>query len=275
MATNESDTPAGENAAEGVGDAVEPANTPAGVEAAADAKTENAKMEKSEKSEKTDSDTEKAKERRSRLSDSAVTLSMRSLLIGGLITALIAALVVFVIRDVSARSDLRSLETDQADRATAERIAGEYAVDAATLDYEDLTPWVSAMREGVSPELSRKYEVIGQAMEQILTPLRMKTTAELVTANTEDVAGDVYRVVAVVNVNTTTVQNPAGGSTVAVYTLVLDRAQDWLITDVGDPTQAITDNLGSGAGENPPPAPAPAPGPDPTPGPPAEPTPGG
>ncbi len=254
MAPNATDTPADEKASEALGvvvdsDAVESAG-------GADPETTTAETDEGK-------DEGKKEERRSRLSDSSVTFSMRSLLIGGLITALIAALVVFVVRDVSARSDLRALETDQADRATAERIAGEYAVDAATLDYDDLTPWVSAMRKGVSPELSRKYEVIGQAMEQILTPLRMKTTAELVTANTEDVAGEVYRVVAVVNVNTTTVQNPAGGSTVAVYTLVLDRDQDWLITDVGDPTQAISDKLGTGGGENPAPAP------------PAEPTPGG
>ena len=247
MAPNATDTPADEKASEALGvvvdsDAVESAG-------GADPETTTAETDEGK-------DEGKKEERRSRLSDSSVTFSMRSLLIGGLITALIAALVVFVVRDVSARSDLRALETDQADRATAERIAGEYAVDAATLDYDDLTPWVSAMRKGVSPELSRKYEVIGQAMEQILTPLRMKTTTRYTSPATSSVF-------AVVNVNTTTVQNPAGGSTVAVYTLVLDRDQDWLITDVGDPTQAISDKLGTGGGENPAPAP------------PAEPTPGG
>ena len=214
---------------------------------------------------------------RSRLADSAVTVSTRSLLIGGLIAALVAGLLVFAIRDFSARNQLHALQSEQSERETAERIAGEYAVNAATLDYQDLTPWINAMQKGVSPELSKKYEVIGQTMEQVLTPLRMKTTAELVTAKTEDVSGDVFRVVAVVNIDTTTVQTPAGGSTVAVYTLVLDRSKDWMITDVGDPTRAIADNLGTGSGDAPneaPPAGAPA-AEVPAPEPPTAPTPGG
>ncbi|MFZ2501351.1 MAG: hypothetical protein WAW88_01580, partial [Nocardioides sp.] len=57
---------------------------------------------------------------RPRRGDSAVTLSIRSLVMGGvaaaLIAALIAALVVFVVRDVSARNKLEALETSQAER---------------------------------------------------------------------------------------------------------------------------------------------------------------
>ena len=146
---------------------------------------------------------------------------------------------VFVFRDVSARDDLEQLRAEQQDRNRAEQIAGDYAVHAATLDYKDLTPWISAMKTGVSPELQRQYDVVGSAMEQVLTPLRMQTTAALVSAKTIDVAGNNFRVQAAVNMDMKTAQLPGGSNTVAVYSLTIDKGNGWTITSVGDPTSAI------------------------------------
>ncbi|MEE4021610.1 hypothetical protein V1Y59_00860 [Gordonia sp. PKS22-38] len=195
-----------------------------------------------------------------------LSISVGTLAISVVVIALVAALVTFAYRDFSARDELNALKSEAADSAAAEEVAGRYAVAAATLDYEDLTPWIAAMKDGVSPELQKKYDVIGQAMEQIITPLRMQTTAELVLAKTTESNGDMFQVDAVVNVNTTSVQTPDGGSAVAVYTVTLDRSQDWLITEVGDPTGAIPGSLEGAAPEAapqesaPPPPPSPAPG---------------
>ena len=73
---------------------------------------------------------------------------------------------------------------------------------AATLDYKDLTPWAANLKKGVSGELSKQFDVAVPAMQQILTPIRMSTTATLVSSKTTDVAGDIYRVTAVVDVTT-------------------------------------------------------------------------
>ena len=181
-----------------------------------------------------------------------------SLLAGGLIVVLAATTALFVLRDSSARSDLDTMRATAADEADAEQVAGKYAVSAATLDYQDLTPWITAMKKGVSPELSKRYDAVGQTMEQIITPLRMKTSAELVTTSVSDSEGDLFRVDAVVNVNTATVQNPGGTNAVAVYKLTLDRSKDWLITEVGDPTNTVAGNLGSAPDAPAPAAPAPA-----------------
>ncbi|MGO3326403.1 hypothetical protein [Gordonia sp. (in: high G+C Gram-positive bacteria)] len=181
-----------------------------------------------------------------------------SLLAGLLIVVLAATTVLFVLRDSSARSDLDAMRASAADDAGAQEVAGKYAVSAATLDYQDLTPWITAMKKGVSPELSKRYDAVGQTMEQIITPLRMKTSAELVTTSVSDSEGDLYRVDAVVNVNTSTVQNPNGSNAVAVYKLTLDRSKDWLITEVGDPTNTVAGNLGSTPDAPAPAAPAPA-----------------
>ncbi|MFW0788731.1 hypothetical protein [Gordonia sp. CPCC 205333] len=172
-----------------------------------------------------------------------LTVSLSGLVAGvvgtAIVAALVAALVIFMVRDFSARDDLDAMRADIAGRANAEKIAGQYAVTAATLDYRDLTPWIANMKKGVSDDLRKQYDVIGQAMEQVLTPLRMQTTADLVVAKTVAVNGNMYRVQAVVNVNTKTVQTPNGGSTTAVYALTLDKGRDWTITSVGDPTSAI------------------------------------
>ncbi|MXP20541.1 hypothetical protein GIY30_04105 [Gordonia sp. HNM0687] len=195
-----------------------------------------------------------------------LSISVGTLGISLLIVALVAALGTFIYRDMSARSDLDAMTSEAADSATAEDVAGRYAVSAATLDYQDLTPWIAAMKDGVSPELQKKYDVIGQAMEQIITPLRMQTTAELVLAKTQEVNGDMFRVDAVVDVDTKSVQTPDGGSAVAVYTVTLDRSQNWLITEVGDPTGAIPGGLGEAAPDSGAPESAPAPAPSPAPG---------
>lgn len=193
-----------------------------------------------------------------------LSVSIRSLSTVLLVVALVAALAVFVYRDLSGSAELDELRTAAADQEKAEDVAGRYAVAAATLDFKDLTPWIAAMKEGVSPDLQKKYDVIGQAMEQIITPLRMQTTAELVVADTQESNGDLFRVDAVVNVNTKSVQTPDGGNTVAVYTIALDRSKDWMITEVGDPTGGIAGNLGPADG-----------GANPTDSPPPPPTPGG
>ncbi|GAB17969.1 hypothetical protein GOEFS_044_00050 [Gordonia effusa NBRC 100432] len=200
-----------------------------------------------------DEDPAPVKERTAPKPKRQLTVSLSGLLtgvVGAVVVAvLVVGLVVFAVRDFSARDDLDALRADAAARAHAETIAGQYAVTAATLDYRDLTPWIANMKKGVSDDLRKQYDVIGQAMEQVLTPLRMQTTADLVVAKTIAVNGNMYRVQAVVDVNTKTVQTPNGGSTTAVYAVTLDKGRDWMITSVGDPTSAIG-NLNPGGNAN-------------------------
>lgn len=194
-----------------------------------------------------------------------VTLSVRSIVASVVLIALVVALGVFLVRDISARKDLNDLRADVADRAAAENVAGKYAVNAATLDYRDLTPWIANMKKGVSPDLQKQYDLIGQTMDQVLTPLRMQTTADLIVAKTVSTSGDIFRVQAVVDVNTKSVQTPNGSNTTATYTLTLDRSKDWMITSVGDPTSAIPQAIGGTTTTPTPSSVAPSPAPASTP----------
>lgn len=163
-----------------------------------------------------------------------ITLSVRTLLIG-LVGLLVASGLIFgVVDNFRVRGQLNDIRSQQSNNAKAEQVAGEYAVRAATLDYKDLTPWAANLKKGVSPQLSKQFDVAVPAMQQILTPVRMSTTATLVSAKTTDVAGDIYRVTAVVEVTTKSLQTPDGASSLAAYVLTLNKADNWLITAVGD-----------------------------------------
>ncbi len=163
-----------------------------------------------------------------------VTLSVRTLVLGAVGLLVAAGLLFGVVDNLRVRSQLTELRDQNANHAKAEQVAGEYAVRAATLDYKDLTPWASNLKKGVSPQLSKQFDVAVPAMQQILTPIRMSTTATLVSAATTDVAGDVYRVTAVVDVTTKSLQSPDGATSLAAYVLTLNKADDWMITAVGD-----------------------------------------
>ncbi|GAA4641600.1 hypothetical protein [Gordonia humi] len=205
-----------------------------------------------------------------------VTLSVPMLIAGLMIIALIASTVVFAVRDFSARGDLDAVRAEQADEAEAERVAGDYAVAAMTLDYQDVTAWITAAKKGVSPELARTLTAAGTAMEQVLPMMRIKSTADLITTSVTDADGDLFRVDATLNVNMSTIQNPSGSSQVSAFQVVMDRSKDWMITAVGDPAgngplDSIPGLPQPGAGQTdtpaPPapaapgtPAPAPAPG---------------
>ncbi|GAB11789.1 hypothetical protein GOARA_088_00530 [Gordonia araii NBRC 100433] len=163
-----------------------------------------------------------------------ITLSVRALVLG-LVGLLVGAGLLFgIVDNLRVRNQLGDLRDRQANEAKAEEIAGDYAVKAATLDYNDLTPWAANLKKGVSPQLAKQFDVAVPAMTQILTPVRMKTTANLVSSTTTDVSGDVYKVTAVVDVNTTSLQTPNGASALAAYVLTLNKADNWMITAVGD-----------------------------------------
>lgn len=146
------------------------------------------------------------------------------------IVALIAGLVVFAVRDMQARDDLSSLRTELANKAKAEDVAGRYAVAAATLDYHDLTSWIAALKKGVSPELVKKYDVVGTSMQEVLNVLQVQTTATLIVAKTVNVADNIYNVQVVVETATKNAQLPQGSSSNVAYSITLDKKQNWLIT---------------------------------------------
>ncbi|MFG1796812.1 hypothetical protein [Nocardia altamirensis] len=133
----------------------------------------------------------------------------------------------------SARSDIADRNARAEDDRKAEQISTDYAVGAATLNYQDINGWVGRLRSNTTPQLANKYDAVGSKLEQILVPLKWTSTATPISAKVVSAQGNVYKVNVFVNVSSTTAQNPEGTQTVATYNVTMDKSADWKITDVG------------------------------------------
>lgn len=163
----------------------------------------------------------------------SVSISLRSLIVGGLIVALVAVSAVLGWLYVDARHQLSAQATQSANDARAEKVALDYAVNAATMDYKDLQAWKVKLVAGTSPELSKKLSDAGTSMEQVLVPLQWSSTAQPLVAKVRSTTGGIYVVDSFVSVQTKTVQAPDALQSTATYSTTIDSNNNWLITDVG------------------------------------------
>ena len=171
----------------------------------------------------------------------------------------------------SRNSQLHDLRTLDADKQAAETVAGDYAVRAATFNYNDLKPWSEALKKGTAQPLHARFDVAVKTLTPLLQEVQWTQTATLVAAKTVDIRADRQFVVQVfVSTRMISTQNPTGLNTITPYTITLDRGENWLITDVagigGVPQDGTSvPGVGGTSGRpTPPPAPAP-PAPAPTP----------
>ena len=70
-------------------------------------------------------------------------------------------------------------------------------------------------------------------MEQILEPLQWNSTAVPLAAKVRSSANGIYVVDTFVGVETKTMQAPDGLQSTATYSITIDSAHDWQISDVG------------------------------------------
>jgi hypothetical protein len=174
--------------------------------------------------------TNDARHPRRRLS---LSVSLRGLLIGLLITALTATAATFAWLYLGVHRELDSNARQTADRIHAEQVALNYAVDAAAMNFQDLNAWKAKLVAGTSPELKDKLTKAATSMEQILVPLQWNSTAHPLTAKVQSTAGGVYTVDCFVSVQTKTVQAPDALPSTATYSITVDSNKSWQITDVG------------------------------------------
>jgi Mce-associated membrane protein len=163
----------------------------------------------------------------------SVSISLRGLILSAVIVAMVAAVAAFGWLYVGARHQLEAQTTQSTNDARAERIALDYAVSAATMDYKDLQTWHVKLVAGTSPELTKKLSDAGTSMEQVLVPLQWSSTAQPLVAKVRSSTGGIYVVDSFVSVLTKTVQAPDALQSTATYSTTIDSNNNWLITDVG------------------------------------------
>jgi Mce-associated membrane protein len=200
-------------------------------------KSDAAEPDTADKSDAAEPDT--ADEPKKKSARRRVTVSLRSLVIAAVIVA-----VVFVVAGlgwlyVGAQRKLDAQARQLQDSAHAEKIALDYAVNAAAMNYQDINAWKAKLTAGTTPELSDKLTKAATSIQQILDPLQWTSTAKPLAAKVHSHSGATYVVDAFVSVMTKTVQAPDPLQSTATYSVTLDGSNDWKITDVGGVGAAV------------------------------------
>lgn len=169
----------------------------------------------------------------------SVSFSLRSLAVGAVIALLIVAVATVSWLYLGARQQLDAQATESANARQVEKIALDYAVNAATMDYKDLQAWKVKLVHGTSPELNKKLSDAGTSMEQVLVPLQWSSSARPLAAKVRSSTGGVYVVDSFVSVDTKTIQSPDPLQSTATYSITIDSNNNWLITDVGGISSAL------------------------------------
>lgn len=162
-----------------------------------------------------------------------VSVSVRTLLVAGLVTALLASLGVVTWLYLGANAKLEEQARQGSDNSHAERIALDYAVNAAKINAQDLDTWKKNLVQGTTPELKEKLSSAATSMQQILTPLQWNSTAVPLIAKVRSTSNGIYIVDTFVGVETKTMQAPDGLQSTATYSITIDSNHNWQISDVG------------------------------------------
>jgi Mce-associated membrane protein len=169
----------------------------------------------------------------------SISISVRTLALGTLIMALVGGLAVMTWLYINVNGKFHAEGQQARDNQHAEQVALDYAVRAAVMDYKDLTPWKRALVEGTTPELAKKLTGAANAMEQIVLPLQWSSTAKPIAAKVRSHGNGVYVVDSFVSVMTKTVQAADNLQSTATYSVTIDPANGWKITDVGGIGQVV------------------------------------
>jgi Mce-associated membrane protein len=170
---------------------------------------------------------QKSKERKQ------LSISVRALVIATVIAVLVGIVAVIAWLYVGAQGRLDAQARQADNNARAEKISLEYAVNAATMNFQDLNAWKVKLVAGTSSELKEKLTKAATSMEQILLPLQWNSTALPLVAKVRSDTGGTYIVDTFVSVHTKTVQAPDALQSTATYSITIDSNKDWQISDVG------------------------------------------
>lgn len=162
-----------------------------------------------------------------------VSVSLRTLAVGTALIAFVFALVIMTCMYLNERSTVVDSQQKAADYQRAEQVALDYAVNAATMDFQHMPAWRDRLIRGTSPGLQQKLKQAAGSMDQLLVPLEWNSTAKPLTAKVRSEKDGVYLVDTFVSVLTKTTQAPDNLQSTATYSLTIDGNTNWQITDVG------------------------------------------
>ena len=138
-----------------------------------------------------------------------------------------------------ARAEVASMRASGAEEGQARKVAADYAVGAARVDFRDFTGWMDRLTANTTPELAARLRGVQGQLEQFMVPLQWTSSSSPVAAVVKARNGDAFTVLSFVNVTTKSTQTPEGVESTATYTLTIDKAQGWQITDIASVGDAL------------------------------------
>ncbi|MDV7101544.1 hypothetical protein R4227_15815 [Gordonia amicalis] len=129
--------------------------------------------------------------------------------------------------------ELAAVNAKIATETEAEKVAGDYALNVSKVDYQDIDAWRKALETGVTQQLKEKMGTAVDVVAPLLTQMQYVSTAEKLAATVAGSNGNQYVVRVFVDMDSKSRQTPDGVTATASYTITLDKASGWTITDVG------------------------------------------
>jgi hypothetical protein len=130
-------------------------------------------------------------------------------------------------------SELAAMRAAQEVDTSAANAASQYALSVSQVDAKDLAGWRHALQANVSDQLKPKLDAAVDVVGPWLQEMEYVSTAKLLAADVAQQDGDRFVVQVFVDMNSKSRQSPSGVTATASYTVTLDRASNWTITDVG------------------------------------------
>ena len=169
-----------------------------------------------------------------------ISLSLRTLVVAVAFVVLLAAVGVVTWLYLGERGKVEAQQRQVSDDQRAEQIALDYAVNAATMNFQDLDTWKVKLVNGTSQTLNEKLSKAATSMEQILVPLEWTSTAQPLVAKVRSDTNGMYVVDTFVSVLTKTTQTPDNLQSTATYSITIDSNDSWNISDVGGIGAVVT-----------------------------------
>ncbi|SKU01432.1 hypothetical protein [Mycobacteroides abscessus] len=162
-----------------------------------------------------------------------IQISIRSLVAIGAFVILLAAAGSMTWLYLGERGKVEAQQRQASDYKHAEQIALDYAVSAATMNFQDLNTWKGKLVNGTTQSLNGKLTKAANSMQQILVPLEWNSTAQPLVAKVRSNTNGIYIVDTFVTVLTKTTQTPDNLQSTATYSITIDSSSNWQISDVG------------------------------------------
>ncbi|CAM3922996.1 hypothetical protein TSST111916_13740 [Tsukamurella strandjordii] len=138
-----------------------------------------------------------------------------------------------------AGAQLTAVQATEDQNKRAEDVATKYAVGAATVDYQNLAPWRTALGANTTPSLATSLQQASTELEQVFVPMQWQSTATPLGSVVKSNQDGVIQANVFVNVITKSTQRPQGIPSVATYAVTIDTKQNWIITDVSGIDSAL------------------------------------